>query len=348
MNDTRIEQMLEENYKEIYGKVEPSDYLKCALYNSGSKHRIGKLRLRYAAVFAILVLVLGGGSVYAYMNPALVRDFFGESMKEEVSNQLYNPVDQSVQCNGYVFTLEGYIYTPEIGVGYVAIRVNREDGSVPEIANGSGYTYSYKSKGNGDQILSSDQCYAIDQETFHVFLKPSGVQLVVTHIAKNEEGAYIYFRFENVGSRTDSLPFYVATEEELADICENKVTDTEKENCSSMQELVIPYLKGAEIDISEVNQNVVAFSSDAYEIKLSYLNLLVTTRDYDIDSLVIIEEDGNRIDVIKDGNIQKVENQWCGPFQSLDEDGTQVLDYTLGTAVDPEHVQVELDGHVLK
>ena len=43
------------------------------------------------------------------------------------------------------------------------------------------------------------------------------------------------------------------------DICENKVTDTEKENCSSMQELVIPYLKGAEIDISEVNQNVVAF-----------------------------------------------------------------------------------------
>ena len=102
------------------------------------------------------------------------------------------------------------------------------------------------------------------------------------------------------------------------DICENKVTDTEKENCSSMQELVIPYLKGAEIDISEVNQNVVAFSSDAYEIKLSYLNLLVTTRDYDIDSLVIIEEDGNRIDVIKDGNIQKVENQWCGPFQSLD------------------------------
>lgn len=127
-----------------------------------------------------------------------------------------------------------------------------------------------------------------------------------------------------------------------------EVTDTEKENCSSMQELVIPYLKGAEIDISEVNQNVVAFSSDAYEIKLSYLNLLVTTRDYDIDSLVIIEEDGNRIDVIKDGNIQKVENQWCGPFQSLDEDGTQVLDYTLGKAVDPEHVQVELDGHVLK
>ena len=31
MNDTRIEQMLEENYKEISGKVEPSDYLKCAL-----------------------------------------------------------------------------------------------------------------------------------------------------------------------------------------------------------------------------------------------------------------------------------------------------------------------------
>lgn len=340
------ESFIQKNYKAIYHQITPSDLLIQAVRHPASRQQKTNFRLQYVAFAAITILLLGGGSVYAATHIPLIRDFFGENISKEVSNELYHPVEQFILCDGYVFTLEGYVYTPEVGTGYLSIRINRTDGSVPVIKWGPSHEYAYTNENNQTTCFYSGSAdYLIDGQTFSIFLSPSDFHNMYTHIAESEDSVSLYYKFYNRTNVTDYLNFYVATQENVQNLWDRQTAG--KEEIESFENFLASNLLGITIDISNVNDYVVSFSDENYEIAVSQMDLYIRTEYDSPDSLALIEKDGNRIEIIKDEKILYVPEQWAGPLKLKDEDGTTTLYYTFQKPVDPSGVQIELNGIII-
>ena len=78
------EQELKTIYKDTFTQVQASKELKGKVMSMADKNTktISRRMKTMVAGFAGVILCLGGITTYAYMNPALVTDFFGKNLKK--------------------------------------------------------------------------------------------------------------------------------------------------------------------------------------------------------------------------------------------------------------------------
>ena len=116
-----------------------------------------------------------------------------------------------------------------------------------------------------------------------------------------------------------------------------------------IEQAIFDNYKSIPLSLDSSKESVVSFEKDGNLIKLSRLELKLDETDTNhlVHDLVLIEADGNRIDIIKNDNIIPVDDQWAGYSQRINEDGTRELYYTLGKIIDPKTVQIELNGEVI-
>lgn len=344
------EQELKTIYKKAFSQVHASKELKGKVMNMADKNNktISRRMKAMVAGFAGVVLCLGGITTYAYMNPSLVTDFLGKNITPEISSELYQNVDSSITVGDHIFIFEGYIYTPEINTGYIAVKVNRKDGSVPEISSANNELHFTDADNNPVFIDSTifDHTYKIDDIKYAV-IDNGGISRVYTHIDEQENGAYIFYKFFNESGNDNlkELQFYVIPTDEIKPLCEERNYVYSEE----IEQAIFDNYKSIPLSLDSSKESVVSFEKDGNRIKLSRLELKLDETDTNhlVHDLVLIEADGNRIDIIKNDNIIPVDDQWAGYSQRINEDGTRELYYTLGKIIDPKTVQFELNGEVI-
>ena len=344
------EQELKTIYKKAFSQVHASKELKGKVMNMADKNNktISRRMKTMVAGFAGLILCLGGITTYAYMNPALVTDFFGKNLTPEISSELYQNVDSSITVGNHIFTFEGYIYTPEINTGYIAVKVTRKDGSVPKISSANNELHFTDADNNPVFIDSTifDYTYKIDDIKYAVIANGE-IRRDYTHIDEQENGAYIFYKFfheSSIDSLKD-LQFYVIPTDEIKQLCEENNFVYSKE----IEQAIFDNYRSINLSLDSSKESVVSFEKDGNRIKLSRLELKLdeTDTNHPIHDLVLIEADGNRIDIIKNDNIIPVDDQWASYSQRTNEDGTWELYFTLGKIIDPKTVQIELNGDVI-
>lgn len=344
------EQELKTIYKEAFSQVHASTKLKGKVMNMTDKNNkaISRRMKTMVAGFAGLILCLGGITTYAYMNPALVTDFFGKNITPEISSELYQNVDSSITVGDHIFTFEGYIYTPEINTGYIAVKVTRKDGSVPEISFANNELHFTDADNNPVVIDSTifDYTYKID-DTKYAVIDNGEIRRDYTHIEEQENGTYIFYKFfhESGIDNIKDLQFYVIPTDEIKPLCEERNYVYSEE----IEQAIFDNYKSIPLSLDSSKESIVSFEKDGNLIKLSRLELKLDETDTNhlVHDLVLIEADGNRIDIIKNDNIIPVDDQWAGYSQRTNEDGTRELYFTLGKIIDPKNVKIELNGEVI-
>lgn len=344
------EQELKTIYKEAFSQVHASEELKGKVMNMADKNNktISRRMKAMVAGFAGVVLCLGGITTYAYMNPSLVTDFLGKNITPKISSELYQNVDSSITVGDHIFTFEGYIYTPEINTGYIAVKVTRKDGSVPKISSANNELHFTDADNNPVFIDSTifDYTYKID-DTKYAVIDNGEIRRDYTHIEEQENGTYIFYKFfhESGIDNIKELQFYVIPTDEIKPLCEERNYVYSEE----IEQAIFDNYKSIPLSLDSSKESIVSFEKDGNLIKLSRLELKLdeTDTNHPVHDLVLIEADGNRIDIIKNDNIIPVDDQWAGYSQGTKEDGTRELYYTLGKIIDPKTVQIELNGEVI-
>ena len=141
------------------------------------------------------------------------------------------------------------------------------------------------------------------------------------------------------------LQFYVIPTDEIKRQCEENNFVYSKE----IEQAIFDNYRSINLSLDSSKESVVSFEKDGNLIKLSRLELKLDETDTNhlVHDLVLIEADGNRIDIIKNDNIIPVDDQWADYYHGTNEDGTGELYYTLGKIIDPKNVKIELNGEVI-
>ena len=129
------EMLTTDTYKTIYNDITPSDEFRQRMLNQGAETRIYKMkpRLSYAAAIVACMVLMVSGTVYAYTHPALIRALFGEDAPKEFVEKVYAPIEQTIIRDGYIYIVEGNIYDEQMGTGCLTVRIEAEDGSIPDV-----------------------------------------------------------------------------------------------------------------------------------------------------------------------------------------------------------------------
>lgn len=324
------ENLTSESYKRIYENIQPSEDLRKRIRMRTRRRR--RWNHRYAAALVVLVLTLGGGSVYAYTHPALIRAFLGEQADRQLAEKLYLPVEKSISCDGYVYTAEGHIYNDEIGIGYLSIRIQKEDGTVPSVAYGGGRTPSnaYALDVDGNQVLLG----------FH-----TGFRVCFTNVESDGDKAYFYMKYIPVdNSRTLSLYAISYSElmklhpEETAKSVWDWDADLFEEACANCEDIEIPHQTVDSRKYVTENLTAIVGPMDFYAAW--------NEQEIQIDTIALIDGRGERQEILMDGIVISNGN-WAGYQLNREEDDTITLYYPLQNLTVPEEVRVEINGEVL-
>lgn len=248
-----------------------------------------------------------------------------------MAEKLYTQVERSISCDGYFYTAEGNIYNDEIGVGYLSIRIQKEDGTVPSVAYGSGRVPSdaYSLVVDGNPVILG----------FH-----TGFQVRFANMESDGDGVYLYMKY--ILENTDEpLSFYVVSYDELMQQypdAPQRVWDWSADDfetaCAECGDVEIPH---------QITENRRYVSED--------LTVIIGPMDFyaewnpdrtQVNEITLIDGQGNRQEILTEG--EPVDNRkWAGFQRNSQENGTVSLYYPLQDMVMPDDIRVEINGKLI-
>lgn len=289
------------------------------------------------------VLCIGTASAYAINNPALITGFFVDGLSSEVKEDVYKALDKTIMSGNYSFTFEGYIYSPKIHTGYLTVRVNRLDGSSPDITGLDAVYYS-TDQDKPAEIPATIRNYRIDKDMYSLILDREDIHIDLSKIEKKEDGTYFFYKFadEVYNENFTSLRMCFVDSNELKSLFNGKSAMSYEEG----QKFIFENWEGIKLDVSMSDSNVVHFKKDGNIVTLSRIGLFLEQTDCNnlISDFTITDGDGNNIEIMKDGEVVSSKKQWNGPSLHINEDGTRELYYTFTSSINVDNLIVEMNG----
>ena len=313
------QEISKDDYKRIYQKIAPSEDLHHRVLAAQVPSAHTQRKYPYAAAIAALIVFIGAGTAYACTHPALIREFFGDSVREQIPEKLYAEIGESFSCDGYTYTVEGNLYNETLQKGYLALRINREDGSAPTVEwTGYGISDEQDTSIHGSGIL-------IDHRTVSAIVFNSSCGISGKY-AQEEDGTYLYFvyNYEEKSSSQKEPAISIASKEDLKHPSD------------------LSWIPLTSKDMETVTKDC----GNGISIVLGNLDSYVTWNEKEehLDSIVIIDSDGIRHPVWENGSPVSNPRQWAGSTLFEDADGNCSLDARLDEPIALDHVRIEVNG----
>ncbi len=330
-----------DTYKTIYKNITPSDEFRQRMLNQGAETKIYKMkpRLSYVAVIFICLLVMVGGTTYAYTHPLLVRKYFGEGVEQEKIEKLYSEINEEVCCDGYIYTVEGNIYDQKLGIGYLTIKIVAEDGSVPTVEG----TYDVDKELFGETGIGFDlsrHWLKVDEQYVFFFFKTS-LSAYMGTVEKEEDGAYFCVKYYTEHP-DEFFDLAIVGKEEYQERVNSLGMDRKKDD--SLIKEVDNSFAGIELTYQETENT--SFCRGGIEALVGSMDIVVTwnKNETDLKNLALIEADGNRIEIKEGGHTIWDHDVLTGGTEEWNDKGEYTLEYQYGKIIDPQTVVLEVNG----
>ncbi len=363
-----------DTYKTIYKDIIPSDDFRQRMLNQGIETKIYKMkpRLSYVAAIVACMVLMVGGTVYAYTHPALIQMFFGGDVSQNIVETVYSEIEQKIYCDGYIYTLEGNYFDDVEGRGYYTIKVEAEDGSVPTVKwYGFDEEYEIEREVKGEYW---DPAYLV----YH-FYKVGNSDICILYQAQIsgwlqipdtvEEEEYLYLAYETVDiSDTVGISIIPLEEfkekyreicqkgnEKYAQLIESKLEETNGDSAfhEAMREselYMMDEFRNAFESIELPHQLIecVEYDYDGIHVEISYSCIKATwnRNETDVQSVATIVDGERKVWVNRGDAITGSHIAYRGSNQGYEEGDMEFQCWSLGLR-DPKTVQIEINGVIL-
>lgn len=366
------ERLTMDTYKTIYQEITPSDEFKERLLSMETEHKIYKMkpRMSYIAAMIICMLVMVSGTVYAYTHPMLIQRFFGEKASQDVVETIYSEMNQTIYCEGYLYTLEGHYFDEVDGRGYLNIRVEAEDGVIPTIVS-----YSFEEQYEWEKAILGE--FGGPAYLGYILCKVGDSEICILHqeaidgfgwMEANDE--YITLNYSPM-YEADTFGISIipleAFKEKYREVAENGQKEKKKRIESKIaqgmdettawseaheeveREMISAFHDAFEsITLPRKSIEIVEYDYDNIHVEVGYSMIKATwnNKETDVQTIATIVNGErkvwvNRGDAISGSHIEYLENQGY-------EEGDMAFEcWKLGLC-DPTTVQIEINGVILE
>lgn len=362
-----------DTYKTIYKDIIPSDEFRQKMLNQEMETKVYKMKPRLSYVTAIVacVVLMVSGTVYAYTHPAVMRAFFGEGAQQNLVEAVYSEIDKTIRCEGYRYIFEGNYYDEAAQTGYLAIRVEAEDGSIPKVEwyeletkykfeeeslgnkywNPFGFTYEFGRVGESEICL-----------LYQTQLVGSG-RLCDT--SKEEE--YLYLTYQPLNASDDVAISIIPLEEfkevypaMLREVFQNmrSIEGTEQDIGAALwardEEVAVNVMMALQetfnsITLPRRSGNYVEYDCDGIHVEIGYSYIKATWKaeDMDVQSVATLIEGerkvwGNCGDAVSGAHISFCTDEYG------QKNGMEEFVCWQQRLIDPATVQLEMNGAILE
>lgn len=369
------EMLTTDTYKIIYNDITPSDEFRQRMLNQGAETRIYKMKpsLSYVAAIVACMVLMVSGTVYAYTHPALIQKFFGGDVSQNVAETVYSEIDQKIYCDGYIYTLEGNYFDDVEGRGYLTIKVEAEDGSVPTV---EGYSFMEESEfareARGEcwepaylsfslyKVGDSDICILYQGQISGWGQTPDTVE--------NEE--YLYLSYEPV-EVSDTVGISIIPLEEFkekyreicqrgnemyAQLSKSKLEEGDVDGAvhEAMDESMLYMMNEfndafESIELPHQSIDCVEYDYDGVHVEVSYscIKAIWNQNEADVQSIATIVDGERKVWVNHGDAITGSHISYLGNSQGYENGDMEFQCWSLGLR-DPKSVQIEINGVVLE
>ena len=327
----------EEQYKKLYAKILPAD----SLYQSilSCKKKQGNRKKYYIAAGISLAVFVSSFTVYAMTHASLVKEFFGNLDNQKLAQEYYTDINQQITCDGNIYTIEGNIYSEELGKGYLAIKVTGKENEAPDVSWDDAIMPTARTA-LGVLGLKVEKSYV-----GIIFSKEVGS---TAKISKEEDGTYIYIAYYDDTRQKEPLKISIQMQKNIEDKYQKLFA--ENDNLESNAKAAF-YLECEWTELSyQQMQTIQKDCGNGVTILMNNFDVCVEWNDNreKIDNITLIDLSGNRHELLKDGKTVTIEGQWEGNVIEQGENGDCTLYARLEDMISLEDIQVEINGQLIK
>ena len=369
------EMLTMDTYKTIYKDITPSDDFRQRMLNQEVETKVYRMKPRFsyaAAIVACMVLMVSG-TVYAYTHPALIQKFFGGDVSQNIVETVYSEIDKTIDCDGYIYTLEGNYFDDVEGRGYLTIKVEAEDGAAPTI-EGYGFTETgeFEREARGEcwepaylafslyKVGDSDICILYQAQ-----ISGSGRALDTV-----DDEQYLCLSYEPVDiSDTVGISIIPLEEfkEKYGEICQkgnekyeqlvkSKLEETNVDSAfdEAMRESELYMMNEfrnafESIELPHQAIDCVEYDCDGIHVEISYSHIKATwnQNETDVQTVATIVDGERKVWVNRGDAITGSHIAYRGSNQGYEEGDMEFQCWSLGLR-DPKTVQIEINGVILE
>lgn len=343
--------ILSEQYQNVYTKILPSDELAQDILRlsdkiCGEKDQkvifADRLKIRrsvqrkraYVAAgvaFAILCSTITG---YAVTHASVVKEFFGNGNQTQAAQEYYSEIGKTIVCDGNRYMIEGNIYSEEVGKGYLSIKINGKEENAPDVLWDDGRMPA--SRGTLDVL-------GLEVEKSYVGILFSEDIGYTAKMEKEEDGTYIYIAYQVEAAQKDQLKLAIqpqnVIEENYKKLCEKNDNQT-----SAVREAFYQICDWTDLTYQKM-ETIKTEYSNGVTVWMNHFDIRIEWNENvnKIENIALIDSEGKRQEILKNGSLVSNEGQWDGSSMELSENGDCILNARFNDVIIPEKVQVEIN-----
>jgi hypothetical protein len=304
--------------------------------------RIRKSAVAVAAAAAICLLV-GGGTTYAVSQKSVIREFFKNDEQNEYVEDVFDERNQSVTIGDVTYTVEGVIYAKDTGSGYVAIKMNRKDGSAPNIEDASISDLPYEDQYENYSLYYVDNtCIALVSEVSFDDNVDFESRSMYTFLRKSQEedGAYFYIKYQFFEEEVSDCELYIFSVEDLRKAAKNQTIDQLMEKTESISLL------------SDAVESETILSG-RFECVINPISVKLSWEGESPDTITLYKKDGTSEPLLENRGIVLNKDNWAGDtLNTVTDDGektTSILCVTFDQVIPLEEIDyIDIDGEKIQ